>query len=192
MRSSSWRLSSGYGGESSAGDGSCWDCWKDQRFRGFVPPTIRYAPCIIFVIGWQGSSFVGCRNRPSADRPSFNEVLRRRVDLFLRHRLGVGLCFLCFSYFISRFLIFLIPFKMPPTKTRVLQEDQNTTLKERLNSLQATTARARRNGAPPLTNGSSLKDVVSSTADTTSTNGGAQSNQNGASGVSCQPKSQAF
>jgi histone deacetylase complex subunit SAP30 len=81
---------------------------------------------------------------------------------------------------------------MPPTKTRVLQEDQNTTLKEKLNSLQVTTARARRNGAPPLTNGSSLKDVVSSTADTTSTNGGAQSNQNGGSGVSCQPKSQAF
>lgn len=81
---------------------------------------------------------------------------------------------------------------MPPTKTRVLQEDQNTTLKEKLNSLQATTARARRNGALPLTNGSSLKDVVSSTADTTSTNGGAQSNQNGGSGVSCQPKPQAF
>ena len=38
-------------GESSAGDGSCRDRWKDQRFGGFVPPTIRYEPCIIFVIG---------------------------------------------------------------------------------------------------------------------------------------------
>ncbi|OCL14206.1 hypothetical protein AOQ84DRAFT_331457 [Glonium stellatum] len=73
---------------------------------------------------------------------------------------------------------------MPPTKTRVLQEDPSTTLKEKLNALQATTARARRNGGPPLTNGSSLKEVVSSTADTASTNGGTQSNQNGGSGIS--------
>ncbi|OCK83045.1 hypothetical protein K432DRAFT_347866 [Lepidopterella palustris CBS 459.81] len=73
---------------------------------------------------------------------------------------------------------------MPPAKTRMLQEDSTLTLKEKLNSLHTTAARGRRNGAPVLMNGSTLKEVVSSTADTASINGGTQSAQNGGSGIS--------
>ena len=72
---------------------------------------------------------------------------------------------------------------MPPAKRTQLEDA--VTLKEKLHSLQAN-ARGRRNGAANLTNGSNLKEVMSSTADNTSTNSG-QNEHNTSSGVSrCQ------
>ncbi|KAF2469659.1 uncharacterized protein BDR25DRAFT_178738, partial [Lindgomyces ingoldianus] len=68
---------------------------------------------------------------------------------------------------------------MPPAKRA---HEDTLTLKEKLHSLQGTTARGRRNGHASLTNGSNLKEVMSSTADNASTNSG-QNEQNG-SGVS--------
>jgi hypothetical protein len=69
---------------------------------------------------------------------------------------------------------------MPPAKRT--QEDL-ATLKEKLHLGQATNARGRRNGGTNVTNGSHLKEVVSSTADNASTNSG-HNDQSGSSGVS--------
>lgn len=70
---------------------------------------------------------------------------------------------------------------MPPSKRT---HEDPASLKEKLHSLQATTARGRRNGGTNVANGSHLKEVMSSTADNASTNSG-QNERNG-SGV-CHP-----
>ena len=72
---------------------------------------------------------------------------------------------------------------MPPAKR--LQEDTST-LKDKLHSLQGANARGRRNGASNLANGSHLKEVMSSTADNASTNSG-QNDHSSSSGVSYRP-----
>ncbi|KAF2180618.1 hypothetical protein K469DRAFT_639633 [Zopfia rhizophila CBS 207.26] len=69
---------------------------------------------------------------------------------------------------------------MPPKRSSPPRE---VSLKEKLHSLQSTTPRGRRNGATTLTNGSQLKEVMSSTADNTSTNSG-QNDQNSTTGIS--------
>lgn len=69
---------------------------------------------------------------------------------------------------------------MPPAKRT---HEDTTSLKEKLHSLQGTNARGRRNGASILTNGSHLKEVMSSTADNASTNSG-QNDHTSSSGVS--------
>ncbi|KAF2732970.1 hypothetical protein EJ04DRAFT_439934 [Polyplosphaeria fusca] len=60
---------------------------------------------------------------------------------------------------------------MPPAK-RI--QDDTPNLKEKLHSLQAANGRGRRNGAHNTTNGTNLKEVMSSTADNASTHSGQQ------------------
>ncbi|KAF2656870.1 hypothetical protein K491DRAFT_595954 [Lophiostoma macrostomum CBS 122681] len=69
---------------------------------------------------------------------------------------------------------------MPPAKRT---HEDSATLKEKLHSGPGTTARGRRNGGTAVTNGSHLKEVMSSTVDNASTHSG-QNEQNGSSGVS--------
>jgi hypothetical protein len=69
---------------------------------------------------------------------------------------------------------------MPPAKKT---HEDSATLKEKLHALPGPTARGRRNGGAAVTNGSHLKEVMSSTADNASTHSG-QNEQNGSSGVS--------
>ncbi|KAF2243024.1 hypothetical protein BU26DRAFT_437524 [Trematosphaeria pertusa] len=66
---------------------------------------------------------------------------------------------------------------MPPKRTH---EDPQA-LKEKLHSLQGNNARGRRNGNTNLTNGSNLKEVVSSNGDNASTNSG--QNEHSGSGM---------
>jgi hypothetical protein len=71
---------------------------------------------------------------------------------------------------------------MPPSKRT---HEDPASLKEKLHSQQMSGARGRRNGGTNITNGSHLKEVMSSNADNASTNSG-QNDQTG-SGVSvCQ------
>lgn len=72
---------------------------------------------------------------------------------------------------------------MPPAKTSRVPQEDPTSLKEKLHSLNATAANRRRNGTAAVTNGSNLKEVVSSTADTASTSSG-QSEPGTTSGIS--------
>ena len=68
---------------------------------------------------------------------------------------------------------------MPPAKRT--QEDPQS-LKEKLHSLQGSSARGRRNGTNTTANGNHSKDVMSSTADNASTHSG--QNDHSSSGVS--------
>jgi hypothetical protein len=69
---------------------------------------------------------------------------------------------------------------MPPKRKE--QHEDAASLKEKLNSGQASGARGRRNNATNVSNGSHLKEVMNSAADNASTHSG-QTDQN-ASGVS--------
>ena len=60
---------------------------------------------------------------------------------------------------------------MPPAKASRVPQEDSASMKDKLHALNGTAARGRRNGNITLTNGSNLKEVVSSTADTASTTG---------------------
>ncbi|KAF2197528.1 hypothetical protein GQ43DRAFT_201602 [Delitschia confertaspora ATCC 74209] len=72
---------------------------------------------------------------------------------------------------------------MPPSKASRVQQEDSTFLKEKHHSHHTNVARGRRNGNTTGTNGSNLKEVMTSNADTPSTTTG-QSDQGTHSGIS--------